>query len=428
MSQHPPASQPVNVPTDVDSEMHHPAGQLANVPTEADAAASQPASVPAEADGESGSCCEIHCGHTTFIVDEVKACGTTGKVCMPPCCVDLVARAVLRLLQDHHQAAAIRDMIRSIIFEEFPPQQDLVTEQSHQIMLNVENSRSTGSSITGFELLPPPHSLMLVQLSLYYNRHQAIATSQCMSYCRSDSFKDDNLHQAVLGSGPAIYFIYNDTSSSLYYSGLFLAIKYLGFNTIRHREAINTQRHQPCTTKTRRQRTKKCDDSPTSNLPLIARVAKLFEPHDSDEDEETEEVDEPQTLAECLAILKEAKDKFVLLVKSPTEFIQVVLKNFLDTIPDDADTHTIKKGDITVIQDAINSIEDLHRESHRGQDMILQMCGVCNEWKAGNEICQAMRLVVAQLDDILIHASVSGVTEIAIAHELGELMYQQSDY
>lgn len=40
--------------------------------------------------------------------------------------VDLVARAVLRLLQDHHQAAAIRNMIRSIIFEElYVGQRDL---------------------------------------------------------------------------------------------------------------------------------------------------------------------------------------------------------------------------------------------------------------------------------------------------------------
>ncbi|KAG2354445.1 hypothetical protein BDR07DRAFT_1382243 [Suillus spraguei] len=123
--------------------------------------------------------------------------------------------------------------------------------------------------------------------------------------------------------------------------------------------------------KTRHRRTKKCNNSPTSNLPLIAQVAKLFEPHDSDEDEETEEVDELQTLAECLTILKETKDKFVLVVKLPTEFIQ--------------DTHTIKKGNITVIQDTIDSIKDLH-------------------------------------------CDVSGVTEIAIAHELGELMYQQSDY
>lgn len=32
--------------------------------------------------------------------------------------VDLVARAVLRLLQDHHESAAIRNMIRSMVFEE----------------------------------------------------------------------------------------------------------------------------------------------------------------------------------------------------------------------------------------------------------------------------------------------------------------------
>lgn len=32
--------------------------------------------------------------------------------------VDLVARAVLRLLQDHHESAAIRNIIRSMVFEE----------------------------------------------------------------------------------------------------------------------------------------------------------------------------------------------------------------------------------------------------------------------------------------------------------------------
>ncbi|KAG1794442.1 uncharacterized protein HD556DRAFT_1443004 [Suillus plorans] len=197
----------------------------------------------------------------------------------------------------------------------------------------------------------------------------------------------------------------------------------------RHREAINAQRHHPCTAKTRCRRTNKCDDEPASDLPLITRVAKLFEPHDSDSDNETEGMDEPQTLAECLAILKETKDAFVSLVKSPTEFVQGVLMKFLDTIPDDAaETRTIQKGDITTIQDAINSIEDLHCEVHRGLDTILEMCGVCDEWKAGNDICQSMRLVVTQLDDILCHASMSGVTEVAIAYELGELMYQRNDY
>ncbi|KAG1844092.1 hypothetical protein C8R48DRAFT_780380 [Suillus tomentosus] len=166
-----------------------------------------------------------------------------------------------------------------------------------------------------------------------------------------------------------------------------------------------------------------------SDLPLITRLAKLFEPHNSDEDEETDEVDEPQTLGECIAILKETKDVFVSLVKSPTEFVQGTLKKFLDTVPDTAaDTCIVQKGDVTVIQDAIDSIQDLHHEAHRGQDMILQMCGICDEWKAGNAICEAMRLVIALLDDILDHASMSGVTDIAIAHELGELMYQRSDY
>lgn len=121
---------------------------------------------------------------------------------------------------------------------------------------------------------------------------------------------------------------------------------------------------------------------------------------------------------------------FVSLVKSPTEFAQGVLKKLLATtsIPDDAaETRTTQKCDITVIQDAINSIEDLHCEVHRGLDAILEMCGVCDEWKAGNDICQSMRLVVTQLDDILCHASMSGISEVAIAYELGELMYQRND-
>ncbi|KAG1809031.1 hypothetical protein EV424DRAFT_1350177 [Suillus variegatus] len=123
-----------------------------------------------------------------------------------------------------------------------------------------------------------------------------------------------------------------------------------------------------------------------------------------------------QTLAECLAILKETKDVFVSLVKSPTEFAQGVLKKLLATtsIPDDAaETRTTQKCDITVIQDAINSIEDLHCEVHRGLDAILEMCGVCDEWKAGNDICQSM--------------SMSGISEVAITYELGELMYQRND-
>lgn len=75
---------------------------------------------------------------------------------------------------------------------------------------------------------------------------------------------------------------------------VFLTINYLGFDTIRHREALNAQRHQPCTAKTRCRRTNKCDDPAASDLPLIARVAKLFEPQDSDFDKETEGMDEPQ--------------------------------------------------------------------------------------------------------------------------------------
>ncbi|KAG1898334.1 uncharacterized protein F5891DRAFT_981973 [Suillus fuscotomentosus] len=285
--------------------------------------ASQPANLPTEADVETtpcytnGDCCdEIHCGHTSFIVDEVKACGTTRKYHIRGVCITTDPGVFYS-----------SDPLNHVISPQLSSNSPFINHR-HMIMMIIPSPRYTTLEV----------------------RLHAICEE-----------------------------------SRKYYA--------------RHRGAINAQRHQPCTAKTRCQRT---NDPPASDLPLIARVAKCFEPHDSHSDDETEGVDAPQTLAECLAILKEAKDAFVLLVKLPTEFVQDVLKKFLDTMPDDSDAAgtSIQKGDITIIQDTINSIKDLHCEVHRGLDTILQMCGVCDEWKA----------------------------EIAIAYELGELMYQQNDY
>ncbi|KAG1775721.1 hypothetical protein EV702DRAFT_1046627 [Suillus placidus] len=196
-----------------------------------------------------------------------------------------------------------------------------------------------------------------------------------------------------------------DTSCHLHDQVIvFIALKYYAS----HREAINAnaQRLQPCTAKTRRQRTNECDDK------------------------ETEGMDEPQTLAECLAILKETKDVFVSLVKSPAKFAQGVLKKFLNTIPDDAaETRTIQKGDITVIQDTINSIEDLHCKVHRGLDTILEMCGVCNEWKAGNNICQSMRRASGPWAHVAISSMMTdGPGGILFPMETGGPMYANDIY
>ena len=128
------------------------------------------------------------------------------------------------------------------------------------------------------------------------------------------------------------------------------------------------------------------------------------------------------TLAECIAIVKEAKDELVALTKTPRAFAQGILSEYVGTMPDDDDSE--EPGDMPIFERAIDSVEDIHEKAHRGQDMILQMCGVCDEWWAADAICWGIRCVISCVEDLMCHALL-GNADLAIAHEHRELMFQQ---
>ncbi|KAG1796738.1 uncharacterized protein HD556DRAFT_1441437 [Suillus plorans] len=86
-----------------------------------------------------------------------------------------------------------------------------------------------------------------------------------------------------------------------------------------------------------------------------------------------------ETLAECIAVVKYAKDDFVQYIqRSPQTFTIGVFAEYTKSIPDAPGSH----GDREIFQRAISSIEEFLARGTQGQDGILQLCGVCDEWRA----------------------------------------------
>lgn len=52
------------------------------------------------------------------------------------------------------------------------------------------------------------------------------------------------------------------------------------------------------------------------------------------------------------------------------------------------------------------------------------MCGVCDEWRAANEVCRATSQVIEYLEDVQWHVE-QGTSTLAIAHVHHTLKYQQ---
>jgi hypothetical protein len=92
-------------------------------------------------------------------------------------------------------------------------------------------------------------------------------------------------------------------------------------------------------------------------------------------------------------------------------------------MPDDDDSE--EPGDMSIFERAIESVEDIHEKAHRGQDRILQMCGVCDEWWAADEVCWGIRYVISCVEDLMCHALL-GNADLVVAHEHCELMFQQA--
>ncbi|KAG1897936.1 uncharacterized protein F5891DRAFT_1191247 [Suillus fuscotomentosus] len=138
----------------------------------------------------------------------------------------------------------------------------------------------------------------------------------------------------------------------------------------------------------------------------------------------------PDTLSDCLGIVREAKDELITLAATPVAYVEHILRQYVASVSNDSDGEALTDrrdgGDISIIKDAIQTIENIHKKAHHGQDKIWDMCGVCDEWRAADEVCRAIRRLLEYLQDILWHLELS-YGELACAFVAKELMYQNDD-
>ncbi|KAG1888679.1 hypothetical protein F4604DRAFT_1915720 [Suillus subluteus] len=114
-----------------------------------------------------------------------------------------------------------------------------------------------------------------------------------------------------------------------------------------------------------------------------------------------------ETLADCIAIVKYAKDNFIQHVRSPQTFTLGVFAEYTKSIPDTPGGH----GDREILKRAMSDIENFLDRATRGQDSILQLCGICDEWRAADQVCWSMRDTIAMVEDIYCHALSDGDAE-----------------
>ncbi|KAG0692079.1 hypothetical protein DFH29DRAFT_1009436 [Suillus ampliporus] len=115
------------------------------------------------------------------------------------------------------------------------------------------------------------------------------------------------------------------------------------------------------------------------------------------------------------------------LAATPVAYVERILCQYVTSVPNDSDGEApIDRrdgGDISIIKDTIQTIEKIHEKAHRGQDKIWDTCGVCDEWRAADEVCWAIRHLLAYLQDVLWHLELS-YGKLAYAFVAKELMYQ----
>lgn len=112
----------------------------------------------------------------------------------------------------------------------------------------------------------------------------------------------------------------------------------------------------------------------------------------------------------------------------PYAYVEHILTKYVAMVPHECfNIETVDRdnpGDPSIIDDAIMKVKGIYEKAYCGQDTILDMCRVCDEWRAVDEVCQAIRCVMAYLEDVLWNVR-QGTTTLAIAHMSGALKYQK---
>ncbi|KAG1844231.1 hypothetical protein F4604DRAFT_1689164 [Suillus subluteus] len=124
------------------------------------------------------------------------------------------------------------------------------------------------------------------------------------------------------------------------------------------------------------------------------------------------------TLSDCLGLVRNAKNKVLAIVPSgiPTVYVEDVLRKYAMLL------HTSVMGDLEILRDRLKLIEPYLIWAQQGQDKIFNMCGICDEWRAANEVSSFIGHLVAMLEDLYRLAVWGDLDE---AYLLGETMYQK---
>ncbi|KAG1785651.1 uncharacterized protein HD556DRAFT_1450515 [Suillus plorans] len=164
----------------------------------------------------------------------------------------------------------------------------------------------------------------------------------------------------------------------------------------------------------------KCREVILAKRHQVRQEKKACQVNDLSDDE-----DEPiETLQDCIAMVKYAKDDFMTHIKAPRRFFDLLVDEYSKTMPD-PELYPTGSRDRSVFERAITNFEDFLDRANRGLDGILQMCGVCNKWRAAEGICKFMREMIGMVEDILLRLAEGGDGELAAAFIEGELWYQE---
>lgn len=127
----------------------------------------------------------------------------------------------------------------------------------------------------------------------------------------------------------------------------------------------------------------------------------------------------------CLVAIKRIKDDMLSLIDDPRAFTEALLLQFVKSITytdDRADN-----GDKTIVTNMVAKVRDLLNQAVPIQDEIHNYCGsLAAEFCAANTVCRYLNTTLAYLEDIEYYFDVEGISEICVAHSMGELMYQKA--
>ncbi|KAG1745514.1 uncharacterized protein EDB91DRAFT_1080408 [Suillus paluster] len=141
----------------------------------------------------------------------------------------------------------------------------------------------------------------------------------------------------------------------------------------------------------------------------------------SETEADDDENDQLFDLQASLIAIKNIKDEMLALVPEPCAFMEGVVLQYVKSLPDDGNG----KGDTSIINSPKLKVEVLLRRAIPVQDQIMNFYGVSAQSRATESVSRYLNTVLGYLEDIQYFLNIEGVSELTIAHSMGELMYQK---